>query len=86
MKVGMESKFSRFFDIFKQLKRNEHTWMGVMAVFVGMAGGFGAVGFRYLIDFFQKVSYGSSENLLGIVQSIPWYNKVWIPAVGGLVV
>ncbi len=86
MKEGMESKFSRFFDIFKQLKRNEHTWMGVMAVFVGMAGGFGAVGFRYLIDFFQKVSYGSSEDLLGIVQSIPWYNKVWIPAVGGLVV
>ncbi len=86
MKVGMESKFSRFFDIFKQLKRNEHTLMGVMAVFVGMAGGFGAVGFRYLIDFFQKVSYGSSENLLGIVQSIPWYNKVWIPALGGLVV
>ncbi len=82
----MERKFSRFFGILGRMKRNEHTLMGVLAVFVGVAGGFGAVGFRYLINFFQKISYGSSENLLDIVQSIPWYHKVWVPALGGLVV
>ena len=53
---------------------------------VGLAGGLGAVGFRYLIDFFQSIFYGAGGNLLGLVQAIPWYLKVWVPAAGGLVV
>jgi len=60
--------------------------MAVLAVFVGLAGGFGAVGFRYLIDFFQSVAYGSDGNLLDLVQSIPWHLRVSVPALGGLVV
>jgi len=60
--------------------------MAMLAVVVGLAGGFGAVGFRYLIDFFQTLAYGSSEELLFVVQEIPWYLKVWVPAAGGLVV
>jgi CIC family chloride channel protein len=60
--------------------------MVVMAIFVGLAGGLGAVGFRYLIGFFQTLTYGTPEELLEAVQSIPWQMKVWIPALGGLVV
>lgn len=60
--------------------------MAVLAVFVGLAGGFGAVGFRYLINFFQSLAYGSDGNLLDLVQSIPWYLRVSVPALGGLVV
>ena len=60
--------------------------MAVLAVFVGLAGGFGAVGFRYLINLFQSLAYGSDGNLLDLVQSIPWYLRVSVPALGGLVV
>jgi len=60
--------------------------MAVLAVFVGLAGGFGAVGFRYLINFFQSLAYGSDGNLLDIVRSIPWYWRILIPTLGGLVV
>jgi chloride channel protein, CIC family len=60
--------------------------MTVLAVIVGLAGGLGAVGFRHLIDFFQSIFYGAGGNLLGLVQAIPWYLKVWVPAAGGLVV
>ncbi|MCP4373429.1 MAG: chloride channel protein [Deltaproteobacteria bacterium] len=60
--------------------------MAVLAVLVGLAGGFGAVGFRYLINFFQSLAYGSDGNLLDLVQSIPWYLRVLVPAIGGLVV
>ncbi len=60
--------------------------MAVLAVIVGLAGGFGAVGFRYLINFFQTIAYGSPSELLHVVQKLPWYHKVWIPALGGLVV
>ena len=69
-----------------ELKTNEHTIMAVLGVVVGLAGGFGAVGFRYLIDFFQNLAYGSSEELLNVVLALPWYLKVWVPAAGGLVV
>jgi CIC family chloride channel protein len=72
--------------ILKILRSNEHATMTVLAVIVGLTGGLGAVGFRYLIDFFQSISYGAGGNLLVLVQAIPWYLKVWVPAAGGLVV
>jgi CIC family chloride channel protein len=68
------------------LRTNEHTIMAVLAVAVGLAGGFGAVGFRHLINFFQALAYGSADELLHVVLSLPWYLKVWVPAAGGLVV
>ena len=73
-------------SIFRLLRTNEHGIMAVLAVFVGLAGGFGAVGFRYLINFFQSLAYGSDGNLLDIVRSIPWYWRILIPTLGGLVV
>ena len=60
--------------------------MAILATIVGLAGGFGAIGFRYLIDIFQSISYGSMGNLLNAVQSTPWYFRIGIPAAGGLVV
>ncbi len=60
--------------------------MTILAVIVGLAGGFGAIGFRYLIEFFQSISYGSVGNLIDAVQSIPWYFRIGIPAAGGLLV
>ena len=60
--------------------------MTILAVIVGLAGGFGAIGFRYLINLFQLIAYGSTEELLDLTQSIPWYLKIWVPAAGGLVV
>ena len=60
--------------------------MAVLAVIVGLTAGFGAIGFRWLIGLFQYISYGSSDNLLEAALSMPWYLKVWVPALGGLVV
>jgi CIC family chloride channel protein len=60
--------------------------MAMLATLVGLAGGFGAIGFRYLIDLFQSLTYGSTGNLLLLVQSTPWYYRVCIPALGGAVV
>ena len=60
--------------------------MAILASIVGVAGGFGAIGFRYLIRFFQTVAYGSEGNLLELARLTPWYFRIWIPALGGLVV
>lgn len=60
--------------------------MAILATLVGLAGGFGAIGFRYLIGFIQEVAYGSGENLIELAPLTPWYLRIWIPALGGLVV
>ncbi len=60
--------------------------MAILATLVGLAGGFGAIGFRYLIGFIQEIAYGSGENLIELAPLTPWYLRIWIPALGGLVV
>ena len=84
--MGRATQLSQWYSTLKSLKTNEHALMGVLAIMVGLAGGFGAVGFRLLINFFQKISYGSADNLLDVVTGLVWYYKFWIPALGGLIV
>jgi len=60
--------------------------MAVLAALVGLAAGFGALGYRHLVQFFQFMAYGSQGNLLEVVHPMAWYLKLWIPALGGLVV
>ncbi|MFC1856788.1 chloride channel protein [Thermodesulfobacteriota bacterium] len=60
--------------------------MVVLGIIVGIAGGYGAVGFRYLINFIQSIAYGSPNELLDVVKSVPWYLRIAIPAIGGLIV
>ncbi|MBW1695789.1 MAG: chloride channel protein [Deltaproteobacteria bacterium] len=69
-----------------RLGTNEHTIMAVLAFAVGIGGGYGAIGFRHLIDFFQSIAYGSSESLLEVVKTLPWYLRILLPALGGMVV
>ena len=64
----------------------EHTIMSALAVGVGLAGGLAAVCFRYLINFVQKLAYGSDAFLVEVLQTLPWTAKVWVPAAGGLIV
>lgn len=70
----------------KDLLSNEHTLMVLFGLMIGVAGGYGAVGFRYLINMIQSIAYGSSAELLDVVRSVPWYLRIAIPAVGGLIV
>lgn len=78
--------FLRISSVLHPLSRNEQVVMAVLATLVGLAGGFGAILFRALIDLIQYLAYGAKGNLLEIALSTPWYMKVWVPAAGGLVV
>ncbi|MGD9237445.1 MAG: chloride channel protein, partial [Desulfobacterales bacterium] len=82
----MKTSISASLSNFKKLQANEHTIMALLGVVVGLFGGFGAVGFRYLIDFFQTLAYGGKQDLLELVVNLPWYYRVMVPAVGGLIV
>jgi len=82
----MPKNLSKRFSGFKSLLSREHSIMAVLAIMVGLAGGFGAIGFRYLINFVQSLSYGSADDLLDVVGNVPWYLRVIIPAIGGGIV
>ncbi|UCD86188.1 MAG: chloride channel protein [Deltaproteobacteria bacterium] len=58
----------------------------LVAGFVGLLGGFGAVGFRFLIEFFQGLFFGGGGNLLEVARSLPWLHKLLAPALGGLII
>ncbi len=84
-------KFFKKFQNYISKKRSifkipEHTFMVIVAVIIGVLGGFGAIFFRYAIKFFQKVFFGSFHYSLAYIMSLPWYYKLFAPAAGGLLV
>jgi CIC family chloride channel protein len=84
----MPNRFSlwkRLLNLITSLRKSEYTVTITLAIFIGLLGGFGAIGFRLLIRAFQGIFYGLGPDLVEIVSSIPWYGKILIPAIGGLV-
>ncbi|MEA1996126.1 MAG: chloride channel protein [Gemmatimonadota bacterium] len=58
----------------------------IVAVVIGIFGGLGAVAFRGLIDTLKHLFFGpGSQNLLEVALALPWWQRVAIPTVGGLV-
>ena len=84
----MPNRFSLWktiLNLITSLRKSEYTVTITLAIFIGLLGGFGAIGFRLLIRAFQDIFYGSGPDLVEIVSSIPWYWKILIPTIGGLV-
>jgi CIC family chloride channel protein len=82
----MKSQILTTIPNLRKLQTNEHTIMALLGIIVGLSGGLGAVGFRYLIRFFQTLAYGGQTDLLELVVNLPWYYRVAVPAIGGLIV
>jgi CIC family chloride channel protein len=59
----------------------------LVAVAIGILGGYGAVGFRWLIDAVKLLFFhgGTGDNLLSYAWTLPWWQRMLIPAAGGLV-
>lgn len=64
---------------------SEHTFVILLAILIGLFGGYGAVVIQYSIHFFQEIFWGGDFNLKTI-SDIKWYWKILIPAMGGIVV
>jgi len=65
---------------------SQSTYITAIAAIVGILGGFSAVGFRMLIEFFQNLSIGSSDGVIQALVDLPWYVKLVVPVAGAAVV
>jgi len=63
----------------------EHTFVILVAILIGLLGGYGAVLINYAIKFFQ-FGFWQGEFNLETVKNYPWYLKLIVPTFGGIVV
>jgi len=75
-----------FHIITDKLRLDENTVILIIASIIGIIGGFGAVGFRALIGLIQTIAIGGHSNIVETVSALPWYMKIILPSVGGLIV
>ena len=72
--------------LIRRIDINDHLSISIIAVVIGVFGGYGAVLFRLAIQFFQALFYGDSQEFLKIAGAIPWSYKIVMPMVGGAIV
>jgi len=73
-------------DLLHRLSPDETTFMVLIAVIVGIVGGFGAILFRWLVQAFQAVAIGVGENTVELLMPLPWWRRAVLPVAGALVV
>jgi len=71
--------------------RREHFFMILMGGMVGTAVGFGAIGFRAMIEGVTRLGWGilsglRNQEVLVMAMAAPLWGKILIPTAGGLVV
>ena len=78
---------SRLRDGWRRFSRNNQVVLFVLAVALGVAAAYGAIGVRQLIAFVQWGAFGTgAEQLLGQLASLPDWRIVLAPTIGGLVI
>lgn len=75
--------FNKIIEVFHI---NENTAIIIIASFIGIIGGIGAVGFRTLIETIQNFTIGDHVNILQAVTEMPWYRRLLLPVAGGFIV
>ncbi|MCK4342034.1 MAG: chloride channel protein [Phycisphaerae bacterium] len=67
-----------------KLRDVEHVYMVLVALVIGLGGGLAAVGFRKLIGLGNTIGWFESEYTLDLLRAIPFWWKIPVPAIGGL--
>ncbi|MBW1957870.1 MAG: chloride channel protein [Deltaproteobacteria bacterium] len=78
--------YRRYFRVFKQPVMDTQLSMLLVAIIIGLLGGYGAVLFRFVIKLVQYLFYRNSADILTFAHSISPYFLIGMPALGGLIV
>ncbi len=77
--------YRKFLEYFDKAKLTEHSFVILVAILIGLLGGYGAVLINYSIKLFQY-GFWQGEFNLESVKNYPWYLKLLVPTFGGIVV
>ncbi|MEA3297454.1 MAG: chloride channel protein, partial [candidate division Zixibacteria bacterium] len=69
-----------------ELRRTYNIYVMLVALAIGILGGLCAVGFRELIRVLQLASWWQSGELVDYIRLLPWWWKIGVPTIGGLLV
>ncbi len=71
----------------RELSRNDQVILFVLAVVVGAAAGYGAIGFRLLVYALQDVLFGNpADYIASYAARLPWWQVLAVPTLGGLLI
>ena len=73
-------------NLLKKWRLEEHLSLYLLAIAVGILGGYGAILFRLLIEGCQLIFYQNRSDFLSFAHKVPFYLKILLPAAGGLLV
>jgi CIC family chloride channel protein len=65
---------------------HQHVYLSLLAILIGILGGYGALLFRYAIKIAQYCFYQNTHDFLTFAHTLPVYLIIGLPALGGLVV
>ena len=65
---------------------HQHVYLSIVAIIIGILGGYGALLFRYAIKATQYIFYQNTDDFLTFANTLPFYLKIALPALGGLIV
>jgi len=65
---------------------SEHTLIIIIAIIIGVLGGFAGVGIRAMIKGISEISFPGPGTVLDNIMSNPWYIVLLAPVVGGIIV
>jgi CIC family chloride channel protein len=69
-----------------RLRQSDQVALTLLSVLVGVATGYGAVGFRYLIDLFTHLCWNGSSSPSTVAAALPFWRVMLMPAAGGVLV
>ncbi|MFH0881953.1 MAG: chloride channel protein [bacterium] len=70
----------------REFPTREYSFNMLMAGIIGIIGGYGAVGFRWAIAIVEKITFHVKTPTFDILLQMPWYWRLAIPVIGGLIV
>ncbi len=85
--MKLKSITDNAFSAARSIIGNDQLILAVLAFVVGILSGGAVIGFREGISFFQNAFFGTGDERLFIhLASLKWWQIVWPPVVGGLIV
>ena len=78
--------YQRITQALSRWRLNQHVYLSLLAILIGILGGYGAVLFRFAIKAAQYCFYQNTRDILTFADTLAPYLKIGIPTLGGLLV